>query len=501
MLFGAHVSSAGGIYSAVGRATDLGCRSLPGLPAEPARVEAGRASGRGSRALRRARERGRRRGGLPCAVPGQPRGHGRAHSRALRGGARAGPAHRRGPGRARRDRAPGIAPRERLRSRPSSGPRPCSSGCSNWPATAPGCCSRTRRGPVARWAARSRSWRSWSSAAAPIRGSGCASTARTCSARASTSATWPPSRRCSTSSTRRSGSTGSRPCTSTTRRWSSGQDQDRHANVGEGLIGDRMAAFLGRPPPAGPAGHPRDPRARRQGRRRALHAAARPPLAPGAGRMTMRVAVVDPQAYTPPYDDELCRALSAAGAEVELLTAHFTHGEPPGGARLRAPRAVRPPARGPDRAPSLVARAHPAEGRRAPRRAGPARAPRELVATQHGALAVGAVAGLGSEGAEGRPQQSRRDRVHGARRAAPALARRRAAVGGALRQLRARDRARRGQSRPPARGGRRRHARADRRDPARAAARRLRRRCAPRAARVAHPLLRADPARQGPGPS
>jgi glycosyltransferase involved in cell wall biosynthesis len=43
----------------------------------------------------------------------------------------------------------------------------------------------------------------------------------------------------------------------------------------------------------------------------------------------VRVAVVDPQAYTPPYDDELCRALAAAGAEVELLTAHFTHGAPP----------------------------------------------------------------------------------------------------------------------------------------------------------------------------
>ncbi|MDX6541960.1 MAG: hypothetical protein QOI71_3570 [Gaiellales bacterium] len=43
----------------------------------------------------------------------------------------------------------------------------------------------------------------------------------------------------------------------------------------------------------------------------------------------MRVAVVDPQAFTLPYDHELCRALSAAGAEVELLTAHFTHGSPP----------------------------------------------------------------------------------------------------------------------------------------------------------------------------
>jgi glycosyltransferase involved in cell wall biosynthesis len=43
----------------------------------------------------------------------------------------------------------------------------------------------------------------------------------------------------------------------------------------------------------------------------------------------MRVAVVDPQAFTLPYDDELCRALAAAGAEVELLTARFTHGAPP----------------------------------------------------------------------------------------------------------------------------------------------------------------------------
>jgi molybdopterin molybdotransferase len=35
----------------------------------------------------------------------------------------------------------------------------------------------------------------------------------------------------------------------------------------------------------------------------------------------MRVAVVDPQAFTLPYDDALCRALAAAGAEVELLPA------------------------------------------------------------------------------------------------------------------------------------------------------------------------------------
>ena len=43
----------------------------------------------------------------------------------------------------------------------------------------------------------------------------------------------------------------------------------------------------------------------------------------------MRIAIVDPQAYTPPYDDELCRSLAAAGADVQLLTAHFTHGAAP----------------------------------------------------------------------------------------------------------------------------------------------------------------------------
>ena len=43
----------------------------------------------------------------------------------------------------------------------------------------------------------------------------------------------------------------------------------------------------------------------------------------------MRVSVVDPAAYTPPYDRALCAALAAAGAEVELVTAPFPHGEVP----------------------------------------------------------------------------------------------------------------------------------------------------------------------------
>ena len=43
----------------------------------------------------------------------------------------------------------------------------------------------------------------------------------------------------------------------------------------------------------------------------------------------MRVQVVDPPAYTPPYDRSLCAALARAGAEVELLTSHFVHGTVP----------------------------------------------------------------------------------------------------------------------------------------------------------------------------
>ncbi|MGA2165644.1 MAG: glycosyltransferase family 4 protein [Solirubrobacteraceae bacterium] len=43
----------------------------------------------------------------------------------------------------------------------------------------------------------------------------------------------------------------------------------------------------------------------------------------------MRVHVVDPSAYTPPYDHALCRALAAAGAEVELFTSRFAYGALP----------------------------------------------------------------------------------------------------------------------------------------------------------------------------
>lgn len=39
----------------------------------------------------------------------------------------------------------------------------------------------------------------------------------------------------------------------------------------------------------------------------------------------VRVHVVDPSAYTPPYDHALCRALAEAGADVELYTSRFTY--------------------------------------------------------------------------------------------------------------------------------------------------------------------------------
>ena len=45
--------------------------------------------------------------------------------------------------------------------------------------------------------------------------------------------------------------------------------------------------------------------------------------------MHVRVHVVDPSAYTPPYDHALCRALGAAGAEVELYTSRFPYASTP----------------------------------------------------------------------------------------------------------------------------------------------------------------------------
>src|SRR5690242_12785902 len=45
----------------------------------------------------------------------------------------------------------------------------------------------------------------------------------------------------------------------------------------------------------------------------------------------MRVQLVDPPAYTPPYDHALAGALAHAGAEVELVTCRFPYGPVPPG--------------------------------------------------------------------------------------------------------------------------------------------------------------------------
>ena len=41
----------------------------------------------------------------------------------------------------------------------------------------------------------------------------------------------------------------------------------------------------------------------------------------------MRVQIVDPAAQTPPFDRALAAALARAGADVELVTSSFVHGE------------------------------------------------------------------------------------------------------------------------------------------------------------------------------
>jgi glycosyltransferase involved in cell wall biosynthesis len=49
----------------------------------------------------------------------------------------------------------------------------------------------------------------------------------------------------------------------------------------------------------------------------------------------MRITVIDPPAYTPPYDHSLCAALAGRGLDVELATSRFRHGAvpPPAGFR------------------------------------------------------------------------------------------------------------------------------------------------------------------------
>lgn len=52
-------------------------------------------------------------------------------------------------------------------------------------------------------------------------------------------------------------------------------------------------------------------------------------MMPDVAASPLKVEVVDPSAYTPPYDRALCAALARAGAQVELTTSRFGYGEVP----------------------------------------------------------------------------------------------------------------------------------------------------------------------------
>ncbi len=43
----------------------------------------------------------------------------------------------------------------------------------------------------------------------------------------------------------------------------------------------------------------------------------------------MRVDIVDPPAYSPPYDHALAAALARLGVSVRLVTSEFAYGDPP----------------------------------------------------------------------------------------------------------------------------------------------------------------------------
>ena len=78
-------------------------------------------------------------------------------------------------------------------------------------------------------------------------------------------------------------------------------------------------------------------RPRREFAARRVRVALDPPIV-----LAMHVHVVDPSAYTPPYDHALSAALAAQGAEVELFTSRFAYGAAWRRAGLSPPRLLLP---------------------------------------------------------------------------------------------------------------------------------------------------------------
>ena len=141
---------------------------------------------------------------------------------------------------------------------------------------------------------------------------------------------------------RAAGSSRSPPCRSAARsairRMSPPQRPHRvgRAVVG-GVVEDEDLALDARP-----GGCARSPRGRRAGTRgRSCSRRSRRAWAPRAHDnrrdaivAPMRVQLVDPSAFTPPYDRALAAALARAGAEVELVTSRFLYGPVPRGRGL-----------------------------------------------------------------------------------------------------------------------------------------------------------------------
>ena len=236
---------------------------------------------------------------------------------------------------------------------------------------------------------------------------------------------------------------------------------DRRAHVG-----------LPRPPrAAGAARRARDAGPRRQGRRRAVHAGARAALAAGwpaadvhvassIRRPTRRPTTTSSAARSPPRArgraaDRALHARQAPGPDGYGRRELF--GPPLAGLLAHRPASpLRMPLKAAGHAVGLIA----------------ARPPRARLETRRRALAVGAAPVARPRARCALRGAGAGDRLHGARRPAPPLARRGGLWARALRQLRPRDRARRSQPRPPAGRGRRGRAGAHRGDPARAPARR-----------------------------
>ena len=150
--------------------------------------------------------------------------------------------------RRRRGRLPRrLAPRLRLRGRARARRARAAPRRSSAATRRPGSAWRTRPGPATRSAARSRSWRRSTTRSAATSGSASASTRATCSPPATTSPIRPSSTTLVEQLDREIGLDRLRCLHVNDSKTPLGSNRDRHENIGDGLIGDKLTVFLGHP--------------------------------------------------------------------------------------------------------------------------------------------------------------------------------------------------------------------------------------------------------------